>query len=195
MGATQKFYTISQETIDYIIEAAAKAGAKAGIEAHKKAEEKAREKADKAIVARVRKILGTYRALKNDLLHSEYETDTEQKELRFKCVEDLMNPGETHMDDIMAKEIERLKRNAWSKRQIERAIDLLEEDCRKEGTLEAMRRYRVIIALYMQEEKQSHETIAEIENCVPRTIYKDASDACRMIAPYLLNIDNVPDIS
>lgn len=190
-GKKPKTYAITQEEIEELV----KKAADAGIEAYKKAEKKAREKAAKDIIVRVRKVLETYRALKNDLLHSEYETDVEQTELRFKCVEDLMSPGDTNMDDVMTKEIERLKRNAWSKRQIERAIFLLEEDCRKEGKPEAMRRYRVIIALYIQDKKLSYEEIAEQENVVERTVYKDASDACEMIAPYLLNIDKVPDIS
>lgn len=191
MGATKRFYAITQEMIDDLI----KKATKAGIEAYTKKETKAKEKKDRAIVGKVRKILETYRTLNNDLLHSDYETEYAQKELRFKCVEDLMSPGETHTDDIMAREIERLRRNAWSKRQIERAIDLLEEDCRREGISEAMRKYRVIMALYIDDEKMSYEEIAEQENVVERTVYKDAAEACKMMAPYLLNIDDVIDIA
>lgn len=196
MATVQKFYTISQETIDYIISEAAKSGTQAGITAYRNEHEKAVDKVNKIMVANVKKILETYRPLKNDLLHSQYDTKSAQKELRFKCVEDLMDPGETHMDDVMAKEIERLKRNAWNKRHIERAIDLLKEDCMKRELHEpeAMRKYRIIMALYIQDEKLNYEEIAEQENVVERTVYRDMTDACKMMAPYLLNIDKIHDL-
>lgn len=196
MGMVQKFYTISQETIDYIISEAAKAGTQAGITAYRSEHEKATDKVDKTMIANVREILKTYRSLQNDLIHSQYDTEPAQKELRFKCVEDLMNPGETHMDDVMSKEIERLKRNAWSKRQIERAVDLLKEDCesRKLKEPEAMRKYRVIMALYIQDDPVDVLTLAEAEFVTERTIHRDISDACKMMAPYLLNIDKIHDL-
>ena len=92
MGEPQRFYTISQKEIDSIVNMAAGAGADAGIAAYKKAEQKAKESTVNRNLNNTRKLLETYRTLKNDLLHSSYETDQAQEELRFKCVEDLMTP-------------------------------------------------------------------------------------------------------
>lgn len=188
-GKKPKTYAITQEDIEALV----KKAVDAGIEAYKKAENKAKNKTINRNLHNTRKLLESYRTLKNDLQHSDYETEDAQRELRFKCVEDLMRPGETTMDEVMAKEIGRLQENAWRKRQIERAIELLKEDCSRPGTPELMRKYRVIVALYIQDEKMSVEELAEQENVVERTIYNDASDACKMIAPYLFKVDDIID--
>lgn len=182
-----KTYAIRKEELDQIIEQAAVAG----IDAFRNEEKKARNKIVNRNLHNVRKLLESYRTLKNDLLHSDYETEEAQQELRFKCVEDLMSPGDVSMDELMAKEISRLQENAWRKRQIERAIELLKEDCSKPGEPEAMRKYRVIIGLYIQDEKLDYADLAERENVVERTIYRDASDACKMLAPYLFSVDAI----
>ena len=192
MSAAQKFYTISQKEIDSIVNLAAGAGADAGIEAYKKAKQKAKDNAVNRNISNTRKLLETYRTLKNDLLHSNYESDEAQKELRFKCVEDLMEPGESRrMDEVMAKEAARLQENAWRKRQMERAIELLKEDCSRSGEPEAMRKYRVIMGLYIQDEKMSLEELAKREFVTERTIHRDAREACIMITPYLFGIDAI----
>lgn len=191
MGANSKSkpktYAIKKEELDQLIEQAAVAG----IDAFRNEEKKARNKIVNRNLHNTRKLLESYRTLKNDLQHSDYESEDAQKELRFKCVEDLMNPGETSMDEVMAKEIARLQENAWRKRQIERAVELLKEDCSKPGEPEAMRKYRVIMGLYIQDEKMDYAELAEQENVVERTIYRDASDACKMLAPYLFSVDAI----
>lgn len=192
MGVSQRFYTISQKEIDSIVNMAAGAGADAGIAAYKKAEQKAKESTVNRNLNNTRKLLETYRTLKNDLLHSSYETDQAQEELRFKCVEDLMTPGESkRMDDIMAKEVARMQENAWRKRQIERAVELLKEDCSRPERPEDMRKYRVIMGLYIQDEKMGFEDLAEQEYVTERTIHRDAREACIMITPYLFGIDAI----
>ena len=166
-----KTYAIRKEELDQIIEQAAVAG----IDAFRNEEKKAKNKIVNRNLHNVRKLLESYRTLKNDLLHSDYETEEAQQELRFKCVEDLMSPGDVSMDELMAKEISRLQENAWRKRQIERAIELLKEDCSKPG----------------EPEKLDYADLAERENVVERTIYRDASDACKMLAPYLFSVDAI----
>ena len=54
-----------------------------------------------------------------------------------------------------------------------------------------MRKYRVIMGLYIQDEKLDYADLAERENVVERTIYRDASDACKMLAPYLFGVDAI----
>ncbi len=191
MGANSKSkpktYAIKKEELDQLVEQAAVAG----IDAFRNEEKKARNKIINRNLHNTRKLLESYRTLKNDLQHSDYETEDAQMELRFKCIEDLMKPGETSMDEVMAKEISRLQENAWRKRQIERAIELLKEDCSRPGEPEAMRKYRVIMGLYIQDEKMDYAELAEKENVVERTIYRDASDACKMLAPYLFSVDAI----
>lgn len=191
MGANSKSkpktYAIKKEELDQLVEQAAVAG----IDAFRNEEKKARNKIVNRNLHNTRKLLESYRTLKNDLQHSDYETEDAQRELRFKCIEDLMEPGEASMDEVMAKEIARLQENAWRKRQIERAIELLKEDCSRPGEPEAMRKYRVIMGLYIQDEKMDYAELAEKENVVERTIYRDASDACKMLAPYLFSVDAI----
>ena len=49
----------------------------------------------------------------------------------------------------------------------------------------------VIMGLYIQDEKLDYADLAERENVVERTIYRDASDACKMLAPYLFGVDAI----
>ena len=187
-----KTYTIRQDELEALIERAAEAG----VQAYKKAENKARDKNTNRNLHNTKKLLESYRSLKNDLQHSDYETPEAQLELRFKCVEDLMNPGETSTDSLMAKEIERLQENAWRKRQLERALDLLKEDCEKRNLKEpeAMRKYRIIMALYIQDDPVDVPTLADMESVTERTVYRDVSDACKMLAPYLFSIEAITSV-
>ena len=115
-----KTYAIRKEELDQIIEQAAVAG----IDAFRNEEKKARNKIVNRNLHNVRKLLESYRTLKNDLLHSDYETEEAQQELRFKCVEDLMSPDDVSMDELMAKEISRLEETPDRKgdRVIERGL-------------------------------------------------------------------------
>lgn len=187
-----KTYTIRQDELEALIDRAAEAG----VQAYKKAESKARDKNVNRNLHNTKKLLESYRSLKNDLQHSDYEAPEAQLELRFKCVEDLMNPGETSTDNLMAKEIERLQENAWRKRQIERALDLLKEDCesRKLKEPEAMRKYRIIMALYIQDDPVDVLTLADMEAVTERTVYRDVSDACKMLTPYLFSIEAITNV-
>lgn len=184
-------YTIRQEDFDSLIEKAVNAG----IEAYKKAEGKAKTKAVNRNLHNTRKLLESYRAVKNDIAHSDYDTMDAQHELRFKCVEDLMQPSmksaDSRMEKIMADEITRLKEGAWRIRQIERALDLLEEDCKRQGTPEAMRKYRILIDSYISDDIASQEEIAEREHISERMVRYDVQEALKMITPYLFTIDAI----
>ncbi len=190
--AKVKTYTIREDDLQNLITRATEAG----IQAYKRAEQKARDKSINRNLHNTKKLLESYRTLKNDLIHSDYESEDAQMELRFKCIEDLMQPSETSTDKLMAKEIERLQSNAWKKRQIERALELLEEDCNRQRVAEpeAIRKFRVIHAMYIQDEKLDVIAIAEQENITERTVYRDVSDACKMLAPYLFSIEDITNV-
>ena len=102
-----------------------------------------------------------------------------------------MSPGDVSMDELMAKEISRLQENAWRKRQIERAIELLKEDCLRAGKPEAMRKYRVIMGLYILDEKKDYMDLAEQESVAEVTIHRDEREARIMLTPYLFSIDAI----
>jgi len=61
--------------------------------------------------------------------------------------------------------------------------------CEQSGKPEDMRRYRVITALYIDQERLRAEDIAEREGIEPRTIYKDVSTAVKPLSALIFGID------
>lgn len=187
MGTKIKTYQIRQDDLNQII----KTAVDTGIAAYKKEDSREQGRLVNRNLHNTRKLMESYRTLKNDLQNSDYDSEDAQKELRFQCVEDLMQPGETKMDKVMAKEIERLQENAWRKRHIERALELLKEDCSRSRLDEDMRKYRVLVATYIDDVQLSQEELAEQENVSDRTIRQDVRKALEMITPYLFSIEDI----
>ncbi len=63
--------------------------------------------------------------------------------------------------------------------------------CEQSGKDEDMRRYRVIMATYIDEPKISALEIAEKENIEARTVYKDISNAVKPISALIFGIDSI----
>ncbi|MCD7810437.1 MAG: hypothetical protein LUG91_01090 [Ruminococcus sp.] len=63
--------------------------------------------------------------------------------------------------------------------------------CEQSGKPEEMRRYRTIMAMYIDDEKKTAREIAEMENVEDRTVYKDITAAIKPISALIFGIDSL----
>ena len=63
--------------------------------------------------------------------------------------------------------------------------------CEQSGKDEEMRRYRVIMAMYIDDDKMTAQDIAEKENIEARTVYKDITNAIKPLSALIFGIDSI----
>lgn len=185
-----KSVTISQEELDRLMGLAAETGANAAM---KRFEELREQDAVELYDNRLRNtktLLRNYRLFRAHVSSAVYEAKIEAAENPLAILRDLMTPGRT--ENMVVESIKRsTTRTAIIVQHIDRMLDCFEAVCLKEGGADAQRRLRVIQGLYISEDKKTVAELAEAENVVERTIYKDVDAACEILAPLMFGIDAV----
>ncbi|MCC8136203.1 MAG: hypothetical protein LIO40_05995 [Ruminococcus sp.] len=74
---------------------------------------------------------------------------------------------------------------------IEEMLRFYKISCEQSGKPEEMRRYRTIMAMYIDDEKKTAREIAEMENVEDRTVYKDITAAIKPISALIFGIDSL----
>ena len=74
---------------------------------------------------------------------------------------------------------------------IDQALRYYRIDCQESGKPEHMRRYRVIMAMYINDEKKTASQIAEEEHIEETTVYKDIRKAINPLSTLIFGIDSV----
>ena len=185
-----KVYAISETEIEGILTRAVKAG----VDEYIKERQRETDRQINRNLHNTKRLFESYRTLKNDLIHSEYESDEAQQELRTMCIQDLMEnvwDKRAASDDAIRKEIRRLQINAWRKRQIDRAVELLREDCMQSDNPAAMRKYRVLTAVYIQDDALTVQEAAVLEGVTDRTIHSDLREALKIVTPYIFSMEEI----
>ena len=180
-------HMLTQEQINQIAIIASREGVKAFKAEQIKTERKRAREDDK--VRKTKKLLNSYRRIKATLSENEHFTPDEQAELRWKFIEDLMGSAKE-----IAGKSERTIKDAERKREedlycvfrIEKAVELYQEECEKNGNEEAKRRFRELKMMYLDETFYTVQEIAELESISDKTVHKDIGIACGILAIYLL---------
>lgn len=68
-------------------------------------------------------------------------------------------------------------------------LDIYRQSCNQSLNPEDKRKYRVIEGLYLKNEPESVQEIAEREGIAERTVYKDVKSACRRLTALIFGID------
>ena len=182
-------YTLTQEQINQIAAIAGKEAVRIFRAEQAKAERKQAREGDK--VRKTKKMLKSYRRIK-DALSDEVEfTEDEQIELRWKFVQDLMGSAR----EVVSKS-ERIVQDGEKRRQedlyciyrIEKATEMYREECEKSGSEEAKRRYRELSMMYLGDREYTVQEISRVEKVSDKTVYKDLGIACGIVAVYLLGM-------
>ncbi len=182
-------YTLTQDQINQIAAIAGKEAVRIFRAEQAKAERKQAREGDK--VRKTKKMLKSYRRIK-DALSDEVEfTEDEQIELRWKFIQDLMGSAR----EVVSKS-ERIVQDGEKRRQedlyciyrIEKATEMYREECEKSGSEEAKRRYRELSMMYLGDREYTVQEISQVEKVSDKTVYKDLGIACGIVAVYLLGM-------
>jgi hypothetical protein len=187
-GNVQRF-VLTQEQINQIASIAGKEGAcvfrKEQIEAEKEHSRKENK------VKKTKKLLKSYRRIKNTLSDESEFTEEEQIELRWKFIQDLMGNAKdagSRSERTIKDTEKRRQEDLYCIYRIEKAVEMYKEECEKSGNEEAKRRYRELSMMYLDEKMYTVQEISEVEKISDKTVYKDLGIACGIVAVYLLGI-------
>lgn len=178
------------------LEAIVRLASETAVESYRKELERQQEQDGKArrerhhrVVNSAKMLLKNYRRFKNMTVSSVYGKDTSTNETLVKLLElmqGIYRSGELEVVSIK----DRVARTELMIEHIDAMLEVYKKDCNRSP--EGQRRYRVIYWMYLSEdESKTAEDIAEMENVVVRTVFRDIKTAYEELAVLFFGIDGV----
>lgn len=141
------------------------------------------------VVNSAKMLLKNYRRFKKMTVSSVYGKDTSTNETLVELLElmqGIYRSGELEVVSIK----DRVARTELMIEHIDAMLEVYKKDCNRSP--EGQRRYRVIYWMYLSEdESKTAEDIAEMENVVVRTVFRDIKTAYEELAVLFFGIDGV----
>lgn len=178
------------------LEAIARLASETAVESYRKELERQQEQDGKArrerhhrVVNSAKMLLKNYRRFKKMTVSSVYGKDTSTNETLVELLElmqGIYRSGELEVVSIK----DRVARTELMIEHIDAMLEVYKKDCNRSP--EGQRRYRVIYWMYLSEdESKTAEDIAEMENVVVRTVFRDIKTAYEELAVLFFGIDGV----
>lgn len=159
------------------------------LERQQKQDGKARRERHHRVVNSAKMLLKNYRRFKKMTVSSVYGKDTSTNETLVELLElmqGIYRSGELEVVSIK----DRVARTELMIEHIDAMLEVYKKDCNRSP--EGQRRYRVIYWMYLSEdESKTAEDIAEMENVVVRTVFRDIKTAYEELAVLFFGIDGV----
>lgn len=178
------------------LEAIVRLASETAVESYRKELERRQEQDGKArrerhhrVVNSAKMLLKNYRRFKKMTVSSVYGKDTSTNETLVELLElmqGIYRSGELEVVSIK----DRVARTELMIEHIDAMLEVYKKDCNRSP--EGQRRYRVIYWMYLSEdESKTAEDIAEMENVVVRTVFRDIKTAYEELAVLFFGIDGV----
>ena len=178
------------------LEAIVRLASETAVESYRKELERQQEQDGKArrerhhrVVNSAKMLLKNYRRFKKMTVSSVYGKDTSTNETLVELLElmqGIYRSGELEVVSIK----DRVARTELMIEHIDAMLEVYKKDCNRSP--EGQRRYRVIYWMYLSEdEPKTAEDIAEMENVVVRTVFRDIKTAYEELAVLFFGIDGV----
>jgi hypothetical protein len=178
------------------LEAIVRLASETAVESYRKELERQQEQDGKArrerhhrVVNSAKMLLKNYRRFKKMTVSSVYGKDTSTNETLVELLElmqGIYRSGELEVVSIK----DRVARTELMIEHIDAMLEVYKKDCNRSP--EGKRRYRVIYWMYLSEdESKTAEDIAEMENVVVRTVFRDIKTAYEELAVLFFGIDGV----
>lgn len=178
------------------LEAIVRLASETAVESYRKELERQQEQDGKArrerhhrVVNSAKMLLKNYRRFKKMTVSSVYGKDTSTNETLVELLElmhGIYRSGELEVVSIK----DRVARTELMIEHIDAMLEVYKKDCNRSP--EGHRRYRVIYWMYLSEdESKTAEDIAEMENVVVRTVFRDIKTAYEELAVLFFGIDGV----
>lgn len=178
------------------LEAIVRLASETAVESYRKELERQQEQDGKArrerhhrVVNSAKMLLKNYRRFKKMTVSSVYGKNTSTNETLVELLElmqGIYRSGELEVVSIK----DRVARTELMIEHIDAMLEVYKKDCNRSP--EGQRRYRVIYWMYLSEdESKTAEDIAEMENVVVRTVFRDIKTAYEELAVLFFGIDGV----
>ena len=178
------------------LEAIVRLASETAVESYRKELERQQEQDGKArrerhhrVVNSAKMLLKNYRRFKKMTVSSVYGKETSTNETLVELLElmqGIYRSGELEVVSIK----DRVARTELMIEHIDAMLEVYKKDCNRSP--EGQRRYRVIYWMYLSEdESKTAEDIAEMENVVVRTVFRDIKTAYEELAVLFFGIDGV----
>lgn len=178
------------------LEAIVRLASETAVESYRKELERQQERDGKArrerhhrVVNSAKMLLKNYRRFKKMTVSSVYGKDTSTNETLVELLElmqGIYRSGELEVVSIK----DRVARTELMIEHIDAMLEVYKKDCNRSP--EGQRRYRVIYWMYLSDdESKTAEDIAEMENVVVRTVFRDIKTAYEELAVLFFGIDGV----
>ena len=178
------------------LEAIVRLASETAVESYRKELERQQEQDGKArrerhhrVVNSAKMLLKNYRRFKKMTVSSVYGKDTSTNETLVELLElmqGIYRSGELEVVSIK----DRVARTELMIEHIDAMLEVYKKDCNRSP--EGQRRYRVIYWMYVSEdESKTADDIAEMENVVVRTVFRDIKTAYEELAVLFFGIDGV----
>lgn len=178
------------------LEAIVRLASETAVESYRKELERQQEQDGKArrerhhrVVNSAKMLLKNYRRFKKMTVSSVYGKDTSTNETLVELLElmqGIYRSGELEVVSIK----DRVARTELMIEHIDAMLEVYKKDCNRSP--EGQRRYSVIYWMYLSEdESKTAEDIAEMENVVVRTVFRDIKTAYEELAVLFFGIDGV----
>ena len=178
------------------LEAIVRLASETAVESYRKELERQQEQDGKArrerhhrVVNSAKMLLKNYRRFKKMTVSSVYGKDTSTNETLVELLELMQGIYRSGKLEVVSIK-DRVARTELMIEHIDAMLEVYKKDCNMSP--EGQRRYRVIYWMYLSEdESKTAEDIAEMENVVVRTVFRDIKTAYEELAVLFFGIDGV----
>ncbi|ERM17335.1 hypothetical protein [Brevibacillus laterosporus] len=99
---------------------------------------------------------------------------------------------ELYTEDFAVESIRRSKQRTKAMVDfISRMLNAYKNMCEQSGKTEEIRRYKIIYALYISEQKQEIEDVAKCHKIETRTVYRDITEAVKTLSVLVFGVDGL----
>lgn len=191
MDNTQKGVAPTPEQAE-LIKMAAEIGAKTAIEIMEKEKQKSLAERHKRKLRNTKLLLRNFRMFK---LHSDNAvaelSELQNDENAYEVFESMMSNSISDNSLFVESIKKSVARTKIIVTHVSEMLDLYRVYCQQSVKPEDMRRYRVINAMYVDDEPLTASRIAEQEGIDDRTVYKDIDAAIEKLSALIFGIDGI----
>lgn len=172
-----------------IIRIAGEAGAKAALEAWEKQFEERKREQKNTRLWNTRMLLKHYKSLKEYCKKAVYDRSTAA--VSANPIEILESLGTCDKDMYIDAVKSSVVRTKTIMAHVDNMLKVYEIYCERSDKPEDTRRYRVLCAVYLAEDKMKMEEICKIENIDRSTYYRDNRDSTEMLSALIFGLDGL----
>lgn len=186
--AGQIYASIASRLMEQAIREGVEAGVKAGTDYIEAQRRQARKNRYDRRLHNTRLLLKNYRRFQ---AHVNEGVSGKQIDESAISILDGLDEYSYH-DSLYIESIQRSQeRTAIILQHIDKMLEYYRIDCEQNGTEEDVRRYRVVMATYIEEPRKSSQEIADAFGVERRTVYRDINLAMKQLTALIFGIDGL----